>query len=167
MEAKSVTRFIHFSPYKARLIVDLIRGKTAEEAMRIMKFSNKKAAKIVSKTLHSAMANAQNNHSMNLEALYVEKAFVDGGPSWTRYMPRAMGRATLVTKPTSHITVVLKESEEILKRIQAEEAAKLEAKKQTGKKAKAAPKKAAKAEPEKVKQTEAKKDDKKTESKKK
>lgn len=136
MEAKSVTRFIHFSPYKARQVIDLIRGKNAETALNIVNFSNKKAAKLIGKTLRSAMANAQNNHSMNLEALYVSEAYVDQGPTWRRYRPRAMGRASLITKPTSHITVILKESEEILKRIQAEQAAKEEAKKQKGKKSK-------------------------------
>ncbi len=136
MEAKSVTKYIHFSPYKARKVVDLIRGKSTEEALKILTFSNKKAAKILGKTLRSAMANAQTNHAMNLEALYVAKAFVDHGPRWNRFMPRSMGRATTITKPTSHITVILKESEEILKKIQAEQAAKQEAKKQKAKKGK-------------------------------
>lgn len=136
MEAKSITKYIHFSPYKARLVVDLIRGKSAEEALKILNFSNKKAAKILVKTLRSAMANAQTNHAMNLEALYVAKAFVDHGPRWNRFMPRSMGRATTITKPTSHITVILKESEEILKQIQATQATKQEAKKQKAKKGK-------------------------------
>jgi len=136
MEAIAKTKYIHFSPYRARQIVDLIRGKTAEEALEIVNFSNKKAATVVGKTLRSAMANAQTNHSMNLEALFVSKAFVDIGPSWRRFTPRAMGRATPITKPTSHITIILKESEEILKQIQAEQEAKQEAKGQKGKKSK-------------------------------
>lgn len=166
MEAKSITRYIHFSPYKARLVVDQIRGKKTEEALNILNFSKKKAAKIIGKTLRSAMANAQTNHSMNLEALYVSKAFVDQGPTWTRYMPRAMGRATLVTKPTSHITVVVKESEEILKKIAAEQAVKEEAKKQKGKKSKAAPKKAETGKAETAKKETSKTEVKKSASKK-
>ena len=153
MEAKAVTKFIHYSSYKAREIVDLIRGKSAEKALAAIEFSNKKAAKIVGKTLKSAIANAQNNHSMNLEALYVEKAFVNKGPVWKRFMPRAMGRATPIRKPTSHITIVLKESEEILKQIQAAAQAKAAVK---TKKGKAAPSKVEAATPEPIKKEEKK-----------
>jgi large subunit ribosomal protein L22 len=150
MEAKAVTKFIHFSPHKAREIVDLIRGKTAEQALSAITFSNKKAAKIVGKTLKSAIANAQTNHSMNLDALYVEKAFVDKGPIWSRFMPRAMGRATPLRKPTAHITIVLKESEELLKQIQAvqTETAKAKGKKGKVEEAKAEPKTAPQAKKE-------------------
>lgn len=119
MEAKAVTRFTHYSPFKAREMADLIRGKTAEQALAAINFSNKKSARVVGKTLKSAIANAQTNHGMNLEALIVAKAFVDRGPFWRRFMPRAMGRATPIRKPTSHITIILRESEEILKQIQA------------------------------------------------
>lgn len=159
MEAKAVTRFIHFSPFKAREIVDLIRGKTAEQALSAINFSNKKAAKVVGKTLKSAIANAQTNHSMNLDALYVEKAFVDRGPFMSRFMPRAMGRATPIRKPTAHITIILKESEEILKQIQATQA---ETAKGKGKKAKV---EEAKAEPKITAAPQAKKEEKKEEKK--
>lgn len=136
MEAKAVTKFVHYSPYKAREIADLIRGKTVEQALSVVNFSNKKAARIIGKTLKSAIANAQFNHQMNLEALFVEKVFVDHGAVWRRFMPRAMGRATPIRKPTSHITVVLKESEEILKQIQAAAQAAVAETKGKGKKAK-------------------------------
>ncbi len=109
MEAKATARYIRMSPRKVRLVVDLIRGRRAQEADQILRYLNKRAARPVRKVLKSAMANAVNNHDMLEEALYVKAAWVDEGPAFKRLLPRARGRADIIKKRTSHITVVLEE----------------------------------------------------------
>jgi large subunit ribosomal protein L22 len=91
--------------------MDLIRGKKLSEALSILKFTPKSASKVLEKVLLSAAANAQNNHDMDKDALYISKCYVDQGPTLKRFMPRAMGRAAGIHKKTSHITVILKEKE--------------------------------------------------------
>lgn len=95
------------APRKMELVVDLIRGRRVEDALTQLKFANKKAARILEKTLESAIANAQSKEGINLDLLRVEEARVDKGPIWKRFLPRAMGRATPIEKITSHVTVVL------------------------------------------------------------
>ncbi|MDW7652349.1 MAG: 50S ribosomal protein L22 [Bacillota bacterium] len=112
MEAKAVAKYIRMSPRKARLVVDQIRGKNAQEALAILKFTPNKPAEPIYKVLHSAMANAENNFEMNRESLYVAQVFVDQGPVLKRFRPRARGMASRIRKPTSHITIILKESKE-------------------------------------------------------
>ncbi|MBI1871382.1 MAG: 50S ribosomal protein L22 [Chlamydiae bacterium] len=107
MEAKAVTRFVRISPVKARLIADQIRNKSIAEALNIVNFCPQKAGDVVGKTLKSALANAQVKEGVNIDALKVTRVFVDGGPFWKRFMPRAMGRATRIRKRLSHVTVVL------------------------------------------------------------
>ncbi len=109
MEAKATARYVRMSPRKVRLVVDLIRGKKAEEADRILRYLNKRAAHPVRKVLKSAIANAVNNHDLLEDALYVKEAYVNEGPAFKRVLPRARGRADIIKKRTSHITIVLEE----------------------------------------------------------
>jgi len=109
MEARAVTRYLRISPYKARLVADLVRSKRVEEALTILKFTPKKGARLIAKTLRSALANAEASQVMDTESLFVKTIFVDHGPRLKRWRPRAMGRATRIIKPTSHVTVVLGE----------------------------------------------------------
>jgi len=113
VEAKAVGRYIRISPYKVRQVVNLIRGKDVNEALAILKFTPKKAAVVVEKVLRSAIANAEHNYNMDRDNLYISKIFVDQGPALKRYKPRAFGRADLIRRRTSHITVVVKEREEV------------------------------------------------------
>lgn len=109
MEAKACARFVRISPLKARQVVDLIRGKSVDEALVLLKFTPHKASPIVAKVLESAVANAEHNHDMATDGLYVSCAYVDQGPSIKRFKPRAMGRADAITKKTSHITITVAE----------------------------------------------------------
>ncbi len=112
MEAKAVLRFVRVAPRKARLVVDLIRGKSAEEALTILKFTPRHAAKVIEKVLKSAVANAAQKEMGDVDVLWVSKALVDGGPVMKRMEPRAMGRANIIRKRTSHITLILSGAEE-------------------------------------------------------
>ncbi|MFQ6033398.1 MAG: 50S ribosomal protein L22 [Candidatus Bipolaricaulia bacterium] len=107
MEAKAVVKMVRISPYKARLVIDQIRDKDVDEALNIARFSKKKAARFILKALESAIANAENNHDMDADELWVKEAYVDEGPSLKRVKPRARGSADLIRHRTSHITVVL------------------------------------------------------------
>jgi large subunit ribosomal protein L22 len=109
VEAKAIARYVRLTPRKARLVADLIRGKSALEALEILTFTNKKAAVVIKKTLDSAIKNASNNHEMDEEKLFVSKITVDEGPVLKRLKPRAMGRADIIRKKTSHVTVVVSE----------------------------------------------------------
>ncbi|HOO89956.1 MAG TPA: 50S ribosomal protein L22 [Syntrophales bacterium] len=109
METKAVVKHVRISPQKARLVVDLIRGKKAEEADTMLGFTRKKAALIVRKVLKSAMANAAQNPNIDEKILYVKQVYVDQGPTMKRWRARAQGRAAPIRKRTSHITVVLGE----------------------------------------------------------
>ncbi len=112
MEARATARFVRVSPRKAREVIDLVRGKSVQDAEAILKFSPRAAAEIVGKVVHSAAANAEKNLRIKPETLYVSEAFVNEGPTIKRIRPRAMGRAFRINKRTSHITVVVKQREE-------------------------------------------------------
>lgn len=112
MEARAIARYVRVSPRKARLVVDLIRGKSVEEAAAILKFTPRAAAEIVEKVLMSATANAEKNLKIKRDDLYIASAFVDEGPTLKRVRPRAQGRAFRINKRTSHVTVVVKQREE-------------------------------------------------------
>lgn len=112
MEVKATAKYLRISPRKARQIVDLIRGKSAQEALTILQFIPKKSAEMVYKVLKSAVANAENNYNLDVDQLVVSKAFVDQGPTLKRVRPRAKGRGYLIRKRTSHITVAVSEKEE-------------------------------------------------------
>lgn len=108
---KAVARFIRISPLKAQQVISLIRGKDAEEAVAILKFTPKAAARIIIKVLNSAIANAEKNLHISQNRLYVSEAYVNQGPTLKRIRPRAMGRAYRIRKRSSHITVVVTEKE--------------------------------------------------------
>ena len=110
MEAKAQLRHARISARKAKIVIDLIKGKKANEAIAILKYTNKAAAPMIEKLLKSAIANAVNNHSMDETKLYVAEAYANQGPTMKRIMPRAQGRANRIRKRTSHITIVLKEA---------------------------------------------------------
>lgn len=107
MEAKATLRHIRVTPRKARLVVDVIRGKRAGEALGILKFMPQHASKVVEKLLKSAIANAEQKNIGDVDRLKIKTAYVDSGPVLKRVMPRAMGRANIIKKRSSHITLVL------------------------------------------------------------
>ncbi len=109
MESKAVLKYIRVSPRKARLVIDLIRGRGVENALGTLEFSTKAVSAPISKLLRSAIANAENNMNLDVDKLYVKKAFVDVGPTLKRMRPRAMGRGNAIRKRMSHITIVLDE----------------------------------------------------------
>lgn len=109
MESKAVAKFIRVSPRKTRLVAENIKGKPVEDALNILRFTPKKPAKVLSKVLYSAIANAEQKPGVDVDALIVENVIVNEGPTWKRIQPRAMGRAYRIRKRTSHITVVVKE----------------------------------------------------------
>jgi len=108
-QTRARVKYIRIAPRKVRLVVDLIRGKRVGEALAILKFTPRGASPVVEKVLRSAMANAENNHNMDVERLVVKEIFVDPGPTLKRFHPRAQGRAFSIMKRTSHITVVVSE----------------------------------------------------------
>ena len=109
MEAKAILRSARISPQKARLVADQVRGLSAERAVNLLKFSDKKAAHMIRKVVESAIANAENNQGADVDELKVTTIMVDEGPSLKRFMARAKGRGTRILKRTSHITVVVGE----------------------------------------------------------
>ncbi len=109
MEVKAQLKFVRVAPRKAQLVADLIRGKGSEEALNILTFTKKAAARIVVKLLKSAIANATQKKNVDVDRLYVKRITVDQGPTMKRYQPRALGRATTIRKRSSHIHIVLDE----------------------------------------------------------
>ena len=109
MESRAVTRYLRIAPRKARLVVDMIRGQRVEQALGILEFTSRRAARLIAKTVKSAVANAESNQSVDVDRLYVKRAYVDEGPTLKRFMPRAHGRATPILKRTSHVTIVVDE----------------------------------------------------------
>ena len=111
MEARAILRNVRIAPRKVKVVCDLIRGKSAAEANAIMMNTPKAASELLVKLLKSAVANAENNHNMDPEKLYVAEVSVSPGPVLKRIRPRSHGRAFRILKRTSHITLVLKEKE--------------------------------------------------------
>ena len=111
MEARAIVRNVRMTPRKIKLICDLIRGKDAGEAMAIIMNTPKAACEPMEKLLKSAVANAENNHGMNTDKLYVKEVHVGPGPLMKRVMPRCKGRAFRILKRPSHVTLVLGETE--------------------------------------------------------
>ncbi len=115
-EARALMRGTRQSPYKMRLVIDQIRGKDVNEALALLTFSKKHAAVQISKTLKSAVANAEQaarstNAALDVDALYVKHAVINEGPKLKRFMPAAQGRATPIQKRTSHVEIVVAERE--------------------------------------------------------
>jgi len=111
-EAKAVTRLLRVSPQKLNLLAQLIRGKKVEKALADLTFSRKRIAAEVKKTLQSAIANAENNHDLDVDALVVSQAFVGKNLVMKRWKPRARGRVGRIVKPFSQLTVVVRQVEE-------------------------------------------------------
>ena len=111
MESRAYLRNARISPRKVQIVLDLIRNKPVDIALATLDLTSKAASPIVAKLVKSAMANAENNFSMDKDNLYVSECFVTPGPIMKRIMPRDHGRAYRIFKRTSHITVVLKEKE--------------------------------------------------------
>lgn len=109
MEYKAHLRYLRIAPRKVRLVADAIRGKSALEGERLLKFMAKKSALPVSKLLRSAISNAKNNFNIGTEKLFVKSITVDKGPVLKRIMPRARGSASPIHKHTSHISITLAE----------------------------------------------------------
>lgn len=109
MEVKASLNNARVGAQKARLVVDLVRGKDVNEAVKILTFLNKKSAGMVKKLIESAVANAEHKKVMDIDNLYVKAIWVDQGPVLKRFRPRAQGRAFGLRKKTSHINVVLEE----------------------------------------------------------
>lgn len=106
-QVRAVAKYIRTSPRKMRLVADLIRGKSAQEAWNILEFTPKRATGPMKKVLESAIANAQNNNDLAPETLTVWRVMVDEGPTLKRFTPRARGRASAIKKRTCHITLVV------------------------------------------------------------
>lgn len=109
MEATSKLRYLRMAPRKVRLVADLVRGKQVGEALNTLRFTPKAASQPVKKLIESAVANAENNYGLDIDALWVQEIRVDEGPTLKRFRPRAQGRAFRINKKTSHVSVVLAE----------------------------------------------------------
>lgn len=110
-EAVATLKNARISARKVKIVADLIRGKDAKEALAIVKFTPKASSEIIEKLLKSAIANAENNHGMKSNNLYVAEIYANQGPTMKRIRPAAKGSAVRIRKRTSHITIVLKEHE--------------------------------------------------------
>ncbi len=106
-EAQAILRYVRVAPRKARAVVDLIRGQPVPHALTLLKYTPRNAAKVVEKVLRSAVANAEQKEMGDSDAMWVARAYVDGGPTYKRFRARSMGRANSIHKRTSHITVVV------------------------------------------------------------
>jgi large subunit ribosomal protein L22 len=113
MNARAQAKHIRQSPYKVRRVLDLVRGLPVDEARVVLEFTNRKAAGTIIKVLDSAVANAEHNFALDADELYVAEAYADEGPTLKRWRPRARGRATKIRKRTSHITIIVSETEEV------------------------------------------------------
>lgn len=111
-EAQAVTRNLRVSPQKLNLVAAMIRGKKVNTALADLTFSRKRIADDVKKTLESAVANAENNHDLDVDALVVKEAFVSKGLVMKRFSPRARGRVGQIQKPFANLTIVVREVEE-------------------------------------------------------
>lgn len=109
MEVKAVAKTVRVTPRKARLVLDVVRGKNVDEALAMLKFMPNKAAEEVGKVVKSAAANATNNHQLDGSKLFIKACYADEGVVLKRFMPRAKGSASAINKRTSHITVVVAE----------------------------------------------------------
>ena len=109
MEAKATAKYVRVSPRKAGQICDLVRGKNVDEALAVLKYTPKAASPLVEKLVKSAIANAENNHNMDADKLYIAEIYANQGATMKRIRAATQGRANRIRKRTSHIEVVLKE----------------------------------------------------------
>ena len=110
MESSAKLSSVRLSPRKTRLVVDLVRGKVIQEALNTLRFLPQPSAKLVIKLLKSAVANTDQEGVSDVDKLFVKTIFVDGGSVLKRFLPRAMGRASKIRKPTSHVSVILSDT---------------------------------------------------------
>ena len=110
---KAKSKYVRQSPYKVRLVLNLIRGLEVNEALNILSFTKRKAAEEIKQVLESAIANAETNLGLNSSNLFISKAIADEGPTLKRFRPRARGRAGRINKRTSHLTIELESEEEL------------------------------------------------------
>ena len=111
-EAKAVLRMLRISPQKLNLVAQLIRGKKVERALADLEFSHKRISGQVKKVLESAIANAENNHGLDTDALVVAEAFVGNSLVMKRFMARGRGKSSQIQKPFSHLTIIVRQVEE-------------------------------------------------------
>ncbi|MDR3364989.1 MAG: 50S ribosomal protein L22 [Clostridiales Family XIII bacterium] len=111
MEAKAIAKYVRMSPIKLQSVADLVRGKELGQALAILKFTPGKGAEIVEKVVKSAAANAENNHQMNPDNLYVAEVYANKGPTMKRWRAGSKGRAFPILKRSSHVGVTLREKE--------------------------------------------------------
>ena len=109
LEAKATLKYARISARKVKIVADLIRGKNVDEALAIVKFTPKASSEVIEKLLKSAIANAENNHNMNGQNLYIAEIYANQGPTMKRIRAAAKGSAVRIRKRTSHITIVLRE----------------------------------------------------------
>lgn len=112
MEVRAITRYVKIAPQKARQVARLLQGKMAAEALGVVELIPRKAARLMEKTLRSAIANAENNHDLDESSLIVKEAIVGAGPTMKRFRAKARGMAGRIHKRTSHFTIVLSNEEE-------------------------------------------------------
>ena len=110
MEARAIAKYLRVSPRKVRLNADLIRGKRVEDAINLLAHTPKAGAKLISKVVQSALANARQDKSIDVDTLFVKTIYVNQGPTLKRFRPKPMGRAGRIRKRTCHVTVVLSEA---------------------------------------------------------
>ena len=108
-EVRAEAKWVRISPRKARLVAEHIRGRSVPEARAVLAFTSREAARAIEKVLHSAVSNAEANHGLAEDRLYIKAAYVDGGPVLKRWRARARGRVARIRKRTCHITVLLAE----------------------------------------------------------
>ncbi len=112
MEAQAQAKYVRISPIKTRRVLELIQGKNVEEAINILHFTPKRAARVIEKTLRSAVANfmqSDEGSKLSPDEIFVKKAYVDGGPMLKRFRPMSMGRVGRIRRRTSHITIIVED----------------------------------------------------------
>tara|TARA_B100000963_G_scaffold302891_1_gene275954 strand:- start:1853 stop:2227 length:375 start_codon:yes stop_codon:yes gene_type:complete len=114
---KAINKNIRSSPRKLSLVCNFIKGKKADEALRDLEFTRKKVARDISKTVKSAISNAENNHQYDIDNLFIKEAYVGKSLVMKRYRPRAKGRASPIKKPFSRVTIILEEKKNITKKV--------------------------------------------------
>lgn len=111
MEVSSLTKFARVSPKKANEVARVLRGRPADEALELLRFIPRKSARLLYKTLHSAIANAENNHNLNASDLRIKRAVANEGPAFRRFKPAARGSAKPIRKRTTHLYILLSDEQ--------------------------------------------------------
>jgi|TARA_X000001036_G_scaffold219802_1_gene205742 large subunit ribosomal protein L22 len=113
MDTRAILKYQRISAQKCRLVANAIRGLKVDKALEFLQFNNKKASSLILKVLESAVANAENNNSQDIDDLMVKNILIDEGPTGKRHMPRARGRVNEILKRSSHITVIVSDGKEV------------------------------------------------------